>query len=119
MGLAKAVREFDASLLVLVWRCVGKMVVRVKPCLSEEGWSPHPLMVELCLALQDKGRECVGASPSPVAEVTPSGVFNKLLRTCWFLVTLLVKLVQVSGHTSFITSTIDFMFSIGIFRQLS
>ncbi len=68
-----------------------------RPHLLAGEWSVQPLMADLCTALEAKGRECVESAPPQGSEVMSSALFNKLLRTCRFLVTLLVKLTKVRG----------------------
>ena len=101
---------FDVSLLVLSWKTEGKLLCRIKNHLPE-GWNIQPIIVDLCVAMETKAKECVQCAPEGQSEVdhatwcsdilsqsSPQAIsvlFPKLLRICRFLVTLIVKLVQV------------------------
>ena len=106
------VLHFDPSLMVLVWRGMGRLLCRVRQELPES-WSVQPIITELCIAMETKCAACVQCAPTAQNEVTPlppspltltltlayvlqasSAMFSKLLRVCRFLGTLVVKLTQ-------------------------
>ena len=50
--------NFDPSLLVLVWRGVGRTVCRGKSVLGDE-WTIRIIMSDICVAMETKALECV------------------------------------------------------------
>lgn len=62
------VLNFDPSMVVLVWRGMGRLVCRVKEELPE-GWSIQPIIAELCVAIETKCAECVQCAPTAANEV--------------------------------------------------
>ena len=112
-SVCSVVLHFDPSLMVLVWRGMGRLLCRVRQELPES-WSIQPIITELCITMETKCAACVQCAPIAENEVTPlspsphhpltltlahvlqapSAVFSKLLRVCRFLGTLVVKLTQ-------------------------
>ena len=83
--------NFDPSMLVLCWKALGKLLCKVK------GQFPNHITLiikELCVAMDTKTTECLEYAPVNYDDVNP--VFQKLLRVCRFLGTMLLKLTQVS-----------------------
>jgi len=98
-SVCRVVLNFDPSMVVLVWRGMGRLVCRVKEELPE-GWSIQPIIAELCVAIETKCAECVQCAPTAANEAS-SPVFSKLLRVCRFMGTLTVKLAQEFQQSSF------------------
>ena len=128
--MCKAVMYFDASLVILTWKGLGKLVCGVKPLLDPD-WTIQPLIASLCAAMETKAQECIQCAPvgqevntyalhvcahahTPTLVYSyrhmhtltltiaqvASGAYTKLLKVCRFLATLLVKLVKVRNKFS-------------------
>ncbi|KAL5484613.1 hypothetical protein EMCRGX_G021142 [Ephydatia muelleri] len=89
--VCKVVMCFDASLMFLTWKGLGKLVCGAKPLL-DSNWMVQPLVANLCAAVEAKARECIQCAP--IGQETPCSSYSKLLKVCRFLATLLVKLVR-------------------------
>ena len=63
------VLHFDPSLMVLMWRGMGRLLCRVRQELSES-WSVRPIITELCIAMETKCAACVQCAPTAPNEVT-------------------------------------------------
>ena len=68
-SVCRVVLNFDPSMVVLVWRGMGRLVCRVKMELPE-GWSIQPIIAELCSAIEAKCAECVQCAPTAANEVS-------------------------------------------------
>lgn len=67
-SVCRVVLNFDPSMVVLVWRGMGRLVCGVKEELPE-GWSIQPIIAELCVAIETKCAECVQCAPTAANEV--------------------------------------------------
>ena len=54
--------HFDASLVFLTWKGLGKLVCGAKPLLDSD-WMVQPLVASLCAAMETKAQECVQCAP--------------------------------------------------------
>jgi len=68
-SVCRVVLNFDPSMVVLVWRGMGRLVCRVKEELPE-GWSVQSIIAELCVAIETKCAECVQCAPTAANEVS-------------------------------------------------
>ena len=69
-SVCSVVLHFDPSLMVLVWRGMGRLLCQVKQELPES-WSIQPIITELCIAMETKCAACVQCAPTAQNEVTP------------------------------------------------
>ena len=60
--LCGPVLSFDPSLLVLVWRGMGRTVCRGKSVAGYE-WTIRPIISDACIAMRNKAAECVQCAP--------------------------------------------------------
>ena len=67
-SVCRVVLNFDPSMVVLVWRGMGRLVCRVREELPQ-GWSIQPIIAELCVAIETKCAECVQCAPTAANEV--------------------------------------------------
>lgn len=89
--VATVAMNFDPSVLVLCWKGVGKVLILVKDNY------PHVSSVvkELCVAMEIKSSDCFDCAPAANSDVVDPS-FQKLMKVCRFLGTMLVKLTRVS-----------------------
>ena len=88
--LAEVALTFDPSLILLCWKFLAKFVCRIKSQLTNMQ-TISPIIQQLCVTMETKSKECV----TSICE-TGGQIFEKLLKLCRFLSTLLVKMISVS-----------------------
>ena len=102
-------------MLVLCWKALGKLLCKVK------GQFPnHTTLIvkELCVAMETKTTDCFECAPVNYDDGNP--VFQKLLRVCRFLGTMLLKLTQVSivNHAVYASAVHNMLESLSNFHML-
>lgn len=130
LKVAQDTIHFDPSLVLLAWKALGKLVCRLKDHthqLDDTAWSIHDIVKGTCDAMKTKSRECLLCAPLEEKKVEhyslykhhvyytinchyqiqdSNSPFSKLLKTCRFFATLLVKLVQVFLHYNLINDSV-------------
>lgn len=87
--------HFDPSLILLTWKAVGKLVCRLREhthSLSDNEWSLSSVVCGICDAMKQKSQECVKCASQK--DKDGQMMFSKLLKTCRFFSTLLLKVIQ-------------------------